>query len=84
MKVSYPVDRFDKRMCPLGIIFSFWELTRQTTVSADPPVPPDLQNTCENHLSILIGKNRPAFSAIFCVNCGQMSFILRLLSRFMA
>ena len=23
------------------------------------------QNTCEKHLSILIGKNRPAFSAIF-------------------
>ena len=66
MKVSYPVDSFDKRMCPLGIIFSFWELTRQTTVSADPPVPADLQNTCENHLSILIGKNRPAFSAILC------------------
>ena len=84
MKVSYPVDSFDKRMCPLGIIFSFWELTRQTTVSADPPVPADIQNTCENHLSILIGKNRPAFSAIFCVNCGQMSFIVRLLSRFMA
>ena len=65
MKVSYRVDSFDKRMCPLGIIFSFWELTRQTTVSADPPVPADLQNKCENHLSILIGKNRPAFSAIF-------------------
>ena len=65
MKVSYPVDRFDKRLCPLDIIFSFWELTRQTTESADPPVPADLKNTCENHLSILIGKNRPAFSAIF-------------------
>ena len=62
--VSHQNDSFDKRMCPLGIIFSFWELTRQTTVSADPPVPADLQNTCENHLSILIGKNRPAFSAI--------------------
>ena len=84
MKVSYPVDRFDKRMCPLGIIFSFWELTHQTTVSADPLVPADLQNTCENHLSILIGKNRPAFSAIFLVNCGQVSFIVRLLSKFMA
>ena len=63
--VSHQNDSFDKRMCPLGIIFSFWELTRQTTVSADPPVPADLQNTCENHLSILIGKNRPAFSANF-------------------
>ena len=100
MKVSYPVDRFDKTMCPSGIIFSFWQLTRQTTVSADPPVSADprivgtdilkkvssclkivrcifrqhpyfkncetglvrFQNTCENHLSILIGKNRPAFS----------------------
>ena len=41
MKVSYPVDRFDKTMCPLGIIFSFWRLTRQTTVSADPPVSAD-------------------------------------------
>ena len=41
-------------------------------------------NTCEKHLSILIGKNRPAFSAIYFVNCGQMSFIVRLLSRFMA
>ena len=37
------------------------------------------QNTCEYHLSILIGKNRPAFSA-----CGQVSFIVWLLSRFMA
>ena len=26
-----------------------------------------LQNTCENHLSVLIGKNMPAFSAIFFV-----------------
>ena len=122
MKVSYPVDRFDKMMCPSGIIFSFWQLTRQTTMSADPPVSADprivgtdilkrvssclniipcifrqhpyyknfetglvrFQNTCENHVSILIGKNRPAFSAIFFVNCGQMSFIVRLLSRFMA
>ena len=42
------------------------------------------QNTCEKHLSILTGKNRPAFSAIYFVNCGQMSFIVRLLSRFMA
>ena len=84
MKVSYPVDSFDKMMCPLGIIFSFWELTRQTTVSADPPVPADLQNTCENHLSILIGKTGLHFLPFFCVNCGQMSFIVRLLSRFMA
>ena len=104
MKVSYPVDRFDKTMRPSGIIFSFWRLTCQTTVSADPPVSADprivgtdilkrvssclnivpcifrqhsyfnknfetglvrFQNTCENHLSILIGKNRPAFSAIY-------------------
>ena len=36
------------------------------------------------NLSILIGKIRPAFSAIYFVNCGQMSFIVRLLSRFMA
>ena len=44
------------------------------------------QNTCEKHLQISIGKNRPAFSAIylFNVNCGQMSFIVWLLSRFMA
>ena len=41
MKVSYPVDRFDKTMCPSGIIFSFWRLTCQTTVSADPPVSDD-------------------------------------------
>ena len=103
MKVSYPVDRFEKTMCPSGIIFSFWRLTRQTIVSADPPVSADtrivgthilkwvssclnmvpclfrqhpyfknfetrlvtFQNTCEKHLSILIGKNRPAFSAIY-------------------
>ena len=107
MRVSYPVDHFDKTMCPSGIIFSFWQLTRQTTVSADPPVSADpqivgtdilkkvssclkivrcifrqhpyfkncetglvrFQNTCEKHLSILIGKNRPAFSAIFFFCC---------------
>ena len=94
MKVSYPVDRFEKTMCLSGIIFSFWRLTRQITVSADPPVCADprivgtdilkwvssclnivpcifrqhpyfknfetglvrFQNTCEKHLSILIGK----------------------------
>ena len=103
MKVSYPVDHFDKTMCPSGIIFLFWQLTRQTTVSADPPVSADprivgtdilkrvssclnivpcifrqhpyfknfetglvwFQNTSENHLSISIGKNRPAFLAFF-------------------
>ena len=97
MKVSYPVEHFDKMMCPSGIIFSFWQLTRQTTMSADPRiVGTDIlkrvssclnivpcifrqhpyfknfetglvrfQNTCEKHLSILIGKNRPAFSAIY-------------------
>ena len=103
MKVSYPVDCFDKKMCPSATIFSFWRLTRQATVSADSPVSADprivgtdilkrvssclnivlcifrqhpyfknfetmlvrFQNTCENQLSILIGKNRPAFSAIF-------------------
>ena len=103
MKVSYHVDCFEKTMCPSGIIFSFWQLTRQTTVSADPPVSADprivetdilkwvssclnivpcifrqhpyfknfetglvrFQNTCEKHLSILIGKNRPAFSALY-------------------
>ena len=103
MKVSYPVDHFEKTMCPSGIIFSLWRLTRQTTVSADPPVSADprivgtdilkwvssclnivpcifrqhpyfknfetglvrFQNTCEKHISILIGKNRPAFSAIY-------------------
>ena len=112
-----PVDCFDKTMCPSGIIFSFWRLTRQTTVSADPPVSADprivgtdilkrvssclnivpcifrqhpyfknfetglvrFQNTCEKHLS---------FSAIFFFffffHCGQISFIVRLLSRFMA
>ena len=90
-------------MCPSGIIFSFWRLTRQITVSADPTVSADLrivgtdilkwvssclnivpcifrqysyfknfetglvrfQNTCEKHLSILIGKNRTAFSTIY-------------------
>ena len=112
-------------MFPSGIIFSFWRLTCQTTLSADPPVSADprilgtdilkwvssclnivpcifkqhpyfknfetglvrFQNTCEKHLSILIGKNRPAFSAIYLFiyyYCGQMSFIVRLLSRFMA
>ena len=103
MKVSNPVDCFEKKMCPSGIIFSFWRLTRQTTMSADPPVSADprivgtdilkwvssclnivpcifrqhpyfkifetglfrFQNTCEKHLQILIGKNRPAFSAIY-------------------
>ena len=90
-------------VCPSGIISSFWRLTCQTTLSADPPVSADprivgtdilkrvssclnivpcifrqhryfkhfetglvrFQNTCENYLSILIGKNRPAFSAIY-------------------
>ena len=41
MKVSYPVDGFDKTVCPSSIIFSFWQLIRQTTVSADPPVSAD-------------------------------------------
>ena len=122
MKVSYSVDHFEKTMCPSGIIYLFWRLARQTTMSADPPVSADprivgndilkwvssclnivrciirqhphfkhfetglvrFENTCEKHLSILIGKNRPAFSAIYFVNCGQMSYIVRLLSRFMA
>ena len=103
MKVSNPKDCFEKTMCPSGIIFSFWRLTRQTTVSAGPPVSAGprimgtdilkwvssclnivpcifrqhpyfknfetglvrFQNTCEKHLQILIGKNRPAFSAIY-------------------
>ena len=103
MKVSYPLDHFEKTMCLSGIIFSFWRLTRQPTESADPPVSADprivgtdilkwvssclnivpckfrqhpyfknfetglvrFQNTCEKHLSILIGKNRPAFSAFY-------------------
>ena len=103
MKVSYPVDRFEKTMCPSGIIFSFWRLTRQTTVSANPPVSADPRivgtdilkwvSSClnivpcifrhhpyfknfENRVSQvsehmwkilinLIGKNRPAFSAIY-------------------
>ena len=103
MKISYTVEHFEKTMCPSGIIFLFWRLTRQTTVSADPPVSADprivgtdilkwvssclnivpciirqhphfknfetglvrFQNICEKHLSILIGKNRPEFSAIY-------------------
>ena len=41
MKGTYPVDRFEKTMCPSGILFSFWRLSRQTAVSADPPVSAD-------------------------------------------